>query len=355
MRQGFVPVVAAAIADLLTTALFLVLFAALFAVPAHNASAETIVVAGYGASVEKAMREQLIPAFEQEQGVTVQYIAGNSTDNLAKLLAQRQNQQIDVAMIDDGPMLQAVAIGLCAPIEGYDASQFLPVAAFPDSKASGMGIVAAGLMYNKKAFAEQGWPAPASWTDLEDPKFAGKVVLPPLNNGYGVLATIMLARIGGGGEKSIEPGFAAMRKVAPNVLAFEPSPAKMTEMFQTGEAVLSVWGSARFQAFANTGFPVGFVYPREGAPVLMTAVCPVAKKTVSPKAQAFVAMLLSARAQKTMAETAGYAPVRRGVEVANAGVMPTGERAAQLVSVDWSVINSSREEWTRRWSREIER
>jgi putative spermidine/putrescine transport system substrate-binding protein len=143
--------------------------------------------------------------------------------------------------------------------------------------------------------------------------------------------------------------------VARKVVAFEPSPAKMTELFQTDQAVLSVWGSARYQAFADTGFPVGFVYPREGAAVLMTGVCPVARKAVSAKAQAFVATLLSAKVQKIMAEEGGYAPVRKGIELAKTGVMPVGEHLSQLVVVDWSIINPLRNEWTKRWSREIER
>jgi putative spermidine/putrescine transport system substrate-binding protein len=328
---------------------------ALLAIPLSSALAETLVVAGYGASVEKIMREKVIPSFEQEHGVTIQYIAGNSTDTLAKLQAQRGSQQIDVAMMDDGPMAQAISLGLCATIEGLNTSEFLEIASFPGNKGMGMGLVASGLMYNTKIFAENGWPAPTSWNDLKDPKFAGKVVLPPINNGYGLLATIMLARMGGGGEANIEPGFAAMKQVAANVLAFEPSPAKMTEMFQTGEAALAVWGSARYQAFANTGFPVAFIYPHEGAPALMTGVCPVAKAAVSQKAQAFVAKLLSADVQKIMADLAGYAPVRRGVDVVTPGVMPIGERASQVVAVDWSVINPVRDDWTRRWSREIER
>jgi len=323
--------------------------------PVGGASAETLVVAGYGGSFEKVMRDKVIPAFEQEQHVTVTYTAGNSTDNMAKLLAQRDNQPFDVAMMDDGPMVQAISLGLCAPIAGLDREQLQPIAVFSDGKAVAMGMVATGLMYNKKIFAEQHWPTPTSWTDLEDPKFAGKVVMPPLSNGYGLLATVMLARIGGAGEKYIEPGFAAMKQVARNVIAFEPSPAKMTELFQTGQAALSVWGSARYQAFADTGFPVDFVYPREGAPVLMTGVCPVAKKSVSAKAQAFIATLLSAKVQKIMAEDGGYAPVRKGVDIPRAGVMPVGERASQLISVDWSVINPLRSEWTKRWNREIER
>ena len=93
-------------------------------------------------------------------------------------------------------------------------------------------------------------------------------MIPPINNTYGLYALMMYARIGGGGEKSIEPGFKAMKdEINPNVLVYEPSPGKMTELFQSGQAVIAVWGTGRVQAFANTGFPVDFVYPKEGAPI----------------------------------------------------------------------------------------
>jgi putative spermidine/putrescine transport system ATP-binding protein len=66
-------------------------------------------------------------------------------------------------------------------------------------------------MYNKTYFAEHHWPAPTSWNDLEDPKYKGKLVIPPLNNTYGLHALVEFAKLGGGGEKNIEPGFKAFQ------------------------------------------------------------------------------------------------------------------------------------------------
>ena len=63
----------------------------------------------------------MIPAFEKENGVKVEYVAGNSTDTLAKLQAQKGNQQIDVAIVDDGPMYQAIQLGFCGKLEGLPA------------------------------------------------------------------------------------------------------------------------------------------------------------------------------------------------------------------------------------------
>lgn len=315
----------------------------------------TLVVAGYGGSFETVVRERILPSFEKANDVSVTYVGGNSTDTLAKLVAQGANQEIDVAMIDDGPMSRAVSLGLCAPTQGVDKAKLYPVANIFGDKAFGLGISATGLMYNTKVFQEKGWAAPTSWKDLSDPKFRGQAVMPPLNNGYGLLTVIMLARADGGGEKNIDPGFAAMKDVAPNMIAFEPSPAKMTELFQTGQAVIAVWGSSRVQALADTGFPVAFAYPKEGAPAVMTAICTVAKKTVSPEAAAFMRGMLAPAAQSILANGAGFAPVNRDAVVEKPGMMPVGDKAEKLIAPDWSVINPQRDAWDKRWTREVER
>src|SRR6476646_7028423 len=75
------------------------------------AQQKTFYVAGYGGSFEQTMRKEIIPAFEKSHNVKIEYIAGNSTDSLAKMVAQKANQQIDVAIMDDGPMYQAINLG----------------------------------------------------------------------------------------------------------------------------------------------------------------------------------------------------------------------------------------------------
>ena len=49
----------------------------------------------------------------------------------------------------------------------------------------------------------------------------------------------------------------------------------------------SVESAGLFQAFANTGFPVDFIYPKEGAPILLASACPVAKASVNPSTANF--------------------------------------------------------------------
>lgn len=324
-----------------------------------SAQAKTLYVAAYGGSFEQVMRHQVFPPFAKQHNLTIEYVSGNSTDNLAKLQAQKGNEQIDVAILDDGPMYQAVTLGFCSPLVKAPVYQDLyKVAAMPSGKAVSIGVVATGLMYNTKYFAAHHWAAPTSWKDLEDKKFHKLEVIPPLNNTYGLHALVMTARLNGGGEKDIDPGFKVFKKmIDPNVLVYEPSPGKMTELFQTNQAVLAVWGSGRVKALADTGFPVAFVYPKEGAVALGVAACPVAGGGNKPEAQAFMQYLLSPDVQAILAKGAGLGPVNKNVKLPAAdqkGIPYGPAQMSKLLKIDWDTVNAHREEWNRRWTHDIE-
>ncbi len=319
---------------------------------------KTLTVAGYGGSWEQTLRKEVFPEFEMKHGVKIEYTAGNSTDTIAKLQAQKGNQVIDVAIVDDGPMYQAIALGFCAPIQGLDKSELYKAAIFKDDKAVAVGQTGTGFMVNTKMFKEKGWPIPTSWNDLKDAKFKKLLVIPPINNTYGLYTLVQYARMNGGDEKAIEPGFKVMKEaINPNVLVYEPSPGKMTELFQSGQAVIAVWGTGRVQAFANTGFPVDFIYPKEGAPILLASACPVAKAKIDPLVHEFIKALISEPVQTTLAKAMGNGPVNTKVDVnlVELKMAPVGERAKSVVAFDWDAINAGREEWTKRWNREVER
>lgn len=315
-------------------------------------------VAAYGGSYEQLMREQVFPDFEKAHGVRIEYTAGNSTDTLARLVATKSRPQIDVAIMDDGPAYQAIALGLCsdvAPAPVYD--DLYDMAKISGDKAIGLGAVATGLMYNTQYFEEQGWEAPTSWADLKDPKYAGKLVVPPLSNTYGLHALVMSAELGGGDERNIDPGFDAfVKEIDPNVLAYEASPGQMTALFQSNQAVLGVWGSARINSLANTGFPVKMVYPKEGAVSLGIVGCPIAGRD-NPLAQELLQYLLSPEVQERVARGYGYGPVNKNASLTEeeAEGIPYGPaQVGELRVIDWDYVNPIREEWNTRWTREVE-
>ena len=56
------------------------------------AQQKTLTVAAYGGVWDSHLRKEVFPEFEKKHGVKVEYVAGNSTDTLAKLQAQKGNQ-----------------------------------------------------------------------------------------------------------------------------------------------------------------------------------------------------------------------------------------------------------------------
>lgn len=322
-------------------------------------AAETMTIGMYGGSFEKAMRETIVPAFQKTHDLKFEFVSGNSTDTLARMQAQKAKQEIDVAILDDGVMFQAAQLGYCKPVEDAPVMKDVyDLAKIAGGKAIGIGVVSTGIVYNSKTFAEKGWPAPTSWNDLADPKFKKQLGMSPLSGTYGLHTLLMVGRANGAGEQNIDGAFKAFTKVQPNIQTFPGSPAQMSEAFQTGEVAIAGWGSGRAVALANTGFPMTFVYPKEGAAALMVAACPVVDSNVARESQEFIQHMLSPAMQVVWAKEQGFGPVNKTVKLdpADAAKVPYGpEQVGKLVAIDWDTVNANREAWNKRWVREVER
>ncbi|MDD2179239.1 polyamine ABC transporter substrate-binding protein [Acidovorax sp. D2M1] len=321
-------------------------------------AAETMYIASWGGDVEKVFREKIIPPFEAKNNIKINYIAGNSSDTLAKLMAQKSKQEISVAFMDEFAMVSAVGAGVCAKVdEGEYSKNVYQNARTTGDKSIGLGFYAAGLVYNTEIFKKNGWDAPTSWKDLEDKKYLGKIVIPSIAS-YGQWVLVMEARANGGSEKSIQPGFEAMKRISPNVIAWESGPAKIAQMLQTGEAALAVWGNQRAAPLIDQGVPLKFVYPKEGAVSAVAAVCPVQGGPQPKVAQAFIQYLLSPEVQTFLATTNGWGPANKDVKLppaVAARVIYGQEQHNKLIAVDYNVIIPNMPAWTSRWNREVER
>ncbi len=90
--------------------------------------------------------------------------------------------------------------------------------------------------------------------DLKGPKYKGKVVMPPLKNGYGLLHGRDARRMhAAAAENNIKPAFDVMKKGsrAPTSLPSRRRLAKHAELFQTGQAIFGVVGHGACQPLAQ--------------------------------------------------------------------------------------------------------
>ncbi|GAA2824129.1 ABC transporter substrate-binding protein [Nonomuraea rubra] len=326
--------------------------------PTPSAAPDTLVIAGYGGSYEEAFKQSVIPDFERTCSCKVTYIAGSSTDTVAKLKAQQAAPQIDVALIDDGVQNQAVEAGLLAPLDPKivtNLGDVIDLARLPGDVGVGFSLNATGIAYNTDYYAKNGLPAPTKLADLAKAELKGKLVMPSITQTYGLGALLIAAKVGGGSEQHIDPGFAGVKQIAANAVTFDTT-ADVSNYFLQGQAVASVWGNSRVQMLAKKGFPIEFVYPEEGALPLIATVNVVNKAPHPGLAQRFVNALLEPSAQQAMAESNYNGPTVKGVQLAPdlAAKVVGQERAAELRKLDWAAINKSRSAWTDRWNKEIE-
>jgi putative spermidine/putrescine transport system substrate-binding protein len=67
--------------------------------------------------------------------------------------------------------------------------------------------------------------------------------------------------------------------------------------------------------------------------------------------------MVSPAVQVILAKGAGFGPTNQKVKLSEAETkgIPYGDQVKSLIAVDWDTINKVREEWNKRWTREIER
>jgi putative spermidine/putrescine transport system substrate-binding protein len=325
-----------------------------------STQARELVVAAWGDPYEAGWRKSLVPSFEKQHNAKVVWVQGFSSQTLAKLRAQKDAPQIDVAMMDDGPHRQAVALGLVEKIDRGKlarAKELYEVAVEPGDFGIGFAVAAYGLYYNTKAFADNKWAPPTSWLDLYRPEFKGKVSVHNIGNANGLYLLLALNKIAGGSDDNVDRGFAKLKELVPAVVTFDKFGETPT-LIQQGATVIGTWNLDRAVNLASTGVPVKFVGPKEGTWGHKEIVTIVKGRPNQELAYKWIDMLLSAEEQANTAKYIGLGPLNRNARLdpETAGTVLYGPDAiAKLTIPNWEVVNARRSEWTERWNKEIER
>jgi putative spermidine/putrescine transport system substrate-binding protein len=327
-----------------------------------SAQTKTLYIGMNGGLMEKTWTEHVFPAFEKANNVKVVVVPGGSADILAKAQANKDKPQMHVMFLDDGVMVRAIGMGLCEKMKPSAAlNEIFPTARFQGDMAAGVTMGMTGLSYNKKMFTEKGWAPPSSWMDLADPKFKGKVVFQSVSaSTFGLHGFLMFNRIKGGTDANVEPGFNAWKaSVGPNVLEYIPSSAKLSEMYQTGEAAIAPLTPTAVAGLQEKGIAVDYAQPKEGSVVLMVGECVIANNSEPALAQKLAEHLLSADAQAAGLQHGNQIPSNPKAPAvgddAKLKLKQFGEYMKTAVVVDWTAINENRPTWNARWNRTIEK
>jgi len=319
----------------------------------NAAHAETeIVIAGWSGGYDKIFEEKLLADYLKENDIRLRWVLGSSVQNVARIKASQGSPEIDLAMVDDLPQRAALKDGLWESLDPTlvpNLEKLRDVARIPGDQGVSFAINISGLVYHPDVFKEKGLPLPTSWNDLYREDLKGRIALFPATVGEGLITLLALARLGGGDEHNIEPGFEMAKKLAPNV-QFLSDAGTVASLFQTDEIWLSVDPLDYAQISKAKGVPIEFVFPKEGAPARTYTISVVKNGPNGEAAQKLVNALLSAEVQERLVGELGLAPVNREADVP----ADLGDMADRVYPVDVEHINASRQEWIERWNREVQ-
>ncbi len=318
-----------------------------------------IVMSSYGGQLDEPFRWFLADPFERRTGARVTLVPSLSLEVLAKIKASQANPPFDVIVLDEGPHLQAVADGLVQRVDEKTVPNLAQVYPAYRKVTKGFGVPQAysvvGLAYNTKKVKTP----PTSWKDLFKPEYKGQVGVVNLNSSLGVAFLVMLAKMNGGSEENIEPGFQAFKNLMGSVSAVAPRPGALAALFERDEVAIAPLWNNTILTLRERGLPVDWVVPKEGAIVIMSVMNMVANTKYAPLAAEFISDAIGRDYQlKAAVPPYFFGPTNSGVNLPSAmrRYLPTRpEEVEQLLSLDWTAINKNRQAWTDRFNREFGR
>jgi putative spermidine/putrescine transport system substrate-binding protein len=305
----------------------------------------------------------IAPRIKQKFGADLVTEAIGSVMMVDRLTAQGASPRVSIVQWDVPIGIAACERGQCADIDVEKAPNLKKLPDWALSKgASGKpvvltaGVVGVGILYNEEQLKKHNLPVPKSWSDLKKREYAGRLGITAPQSSMGTAALVMLARINGGGEGNIEPGFQATKEILPKNTIFTWS-TEMTNLFQLGDLWLAVNSSNIAPALRANGLPIRFSLPAEGSPTANTGMTLVKGAPCQAAAYEYINLYFSDEFQAKRMAAGALSPSK------DAWKLVTPELRAELgmgpddldkfIDLDWRAINAARPGWIERWTREI--
>ncbi|KTG10148.1 hypothetical protein AUR64_11175 [Haloprofundus marisrubri] len=208
------------------------------------------------------MIQAVVDPFKQETDIGAQYVLGDNTQRLNKIIAQKSSPPVDISQQDGSGLVR----GSNADIwQSLDEELVPALSKIPDNFKSDDWVMqifaASGLLYNPDEVGS----APGSWEAYLNPDYKGKVGLYTEDPTHDLLA-FSLSRTDGESFKDTEQAFEMYEEVLKTMdPEFITSSEEYGKLFAQGDIVLGRYWSARAAQWESEGKPVTSAVPQQGA------------------------------------------------------------------------------------------
>ena len=303
-------------------------------------------------------KEQLV-LFEERfealhSGVDLQWVDMGSQEVLDRIRSERANPQADVWF--GGPEVffsRGAEEGLLEPYRPRWADSVMPEARGPNGLYYGVYRTPAVIAYNSEVLSRE--EAPQDWDDILDPRWKGKVLIrDPIASGTmrTIFGMIMYRRFQETGDSLA--GYEWLRRLDAQTKEYVLNPTLLYQKLARREGLVTLWNLPDVLRVRAQGFPLDYILPKSGTPVLIDAVAIVNGAKQPELARAFVDYVGSVEGQLVAAREA-YRNITR-IDIPDDSLPDwLSEVRGRLhpMELDWELLQRRGRDWMKYWDRHI--
>lgn len=283
--------------------------------------------------------------------VRIEYLFLGSQEVLDRLRAERGNPQADIWWgAPTNLFLEAKKQGL---LQAYRPSAAAAIPATyhdADDFFYGTFLTPLVIVYNTRAVSPEG--APTDWDDLLDPKWKGRIIIrDPL--AAGTTRTMYTAMVWRFYQKagSPEQGYQWLRQLDANTRSYSSHSTIMFQELARGVADVTVWNLPDTVDQIGKAYPLAYVMPASGTPVIVDSIAMVAGAKHPNAAKAFYEYVTSKEVLTRFAREFNRIPARTDIEP---DLLPDWMRQPiKAMEIDWAVLAREGAGWMRYWDENI--
>jgi iron(III) transport system substrate-binding protein len=302
-----------------------------------------------------AMLEAFEARFEAlHPDIDVQWIDMGSQEVLDRLRSERANPQADVWFGAPREMFHSAAEDDL--LEPFEPSWAAATREHSDgeNRYQAVYLTPEVIAFNSEVVDRAS--APRDWDDVLDPRWRGHVLIrDPLASGtmrtiFGMFVLRSIRETG-----SPDAGFDWLRRLDGQTKEYVLNPTLLYQKLARQEGLVTLWDMPDIEMLrARTGYPIDYVFPSSGTPVVVDAIALVRGGRNPEAARAFIEMVGDTDGVLYAAREHFRIPARNDVP---ADSLPESLRAAmsQIVEepMDWQLLQREGSAWMRHWDENV--
>ncbi|HEX2207847.1 MAG TPA: extracellular solute-binding protein [Longimicrobium sp.] len=303
---------------------------------------------------------EMLEAFEKQfeadnPGIDMQWVDMGSQEVFERIRSERANPQADVWWGAPAPLFeQAAADSLLEPFVPSWAAALPAEAKHPQGLWHGNYLTPEVIAYNSVAVPAA--QAPQDWDDVLAPQWKGKVLIrDPMASGtmrtiFGMILDRSLRATGDTAQ-----GFQWLRRLDGQTKEYVLNPTILYQKLARQEGLVTLWDMPDIEIIKKQyNYPIDYVIPRSGTPLLVDAVAVVRGAPNADAARKFVEFIGGNAALAPAARDFFRLPARSDFP---ADSLPQRLRDVQArirpEPMDWNRLQRQGPAWMRYWDEHV--